>query len=155
LDGGVRRRQWRRHNFKNYPDSVGMAHGERDHIRPDAGFVDTDRRHSVGIRLLLLDYRHDGPRCRDTQRERDLHAFGHNRLLHGDGFRRRNGEQGDADSVGMAHGERDHLRPDAGFVDIERRHGVGTRRLLLDDARDGTCDGDDQRRRDFHRYGRG
>jgi hypothetical protein len=53
----------------------------------------------------------------------------------------------------MADGERDHLRPNAGFVDTERWHGVGTRRLLLDDACDGTCYGDGQPGCDLYRYG--
>ena len=34
----------------------------------------------------------------------------------------------------MAGGELDHLRPNAGFLDAKRRHGVSFRRLLLDDS---------------------
>ena len=49
----------------------------------------------------------------------------------------------------MADGGRNRLRPDAGFVDTERRHGVGCRHLLLDDVHDGTRYGDSQQGHDF------
>jgi hypothetical protein len=77
--GSGMRREWRRHTAaaKNHADGVGMAHGECNHLRPDAGFVDTERRHGVSIRDILLDIVFDGPRCGVAQRKCDLHAYGH------------------------------------------------------------------------------
>lgn len=67
MDGGVRRRRRRDHIFQNHADCDDMARGDRDHLRPDTGFVDADRRRGVSIRHLLLDDVHDGPRCGDAQ----------------------------------------------------------------------------------------
>lgn len=74
LGGGVRGEQRGRHNFKNHTDCDGMAHGELDHIRPNAGFLNAERRHRVGFRLLLMDKFYDGPERRDAQRERNFYA---------------------------------------------------------------------------------
>ena len=97
-------------------DGVGMAGGERDHLRPDAGFFDTDRGYGVGIGLIFVDFVYDGPWGWRAKRERDLYAHGHDRLQHGGGFCRSRGEQGNADGVGMAGGQRYYLRTDSGIV---------------------------------------
>ena len=55
----------------------------------------------------------------------------------------------------MADGGRDHIWPDAGFVDTERWHGVGRRHVYLDDADDSASDRDKQPGRDLYRDGRG
>ena len=39
------------------------------------------------------------------------------------------GVVGDANGFGVANGGRDHIRPNLGFIDIERRHGVGGRHV--------------------------
>jgi hypothetical protein len=78
LGGGGRGTQWGRNNFKNHTDGDGLAGGKRDFIRPNVGFLDAKRRHSVGIRILLLDNVDDGPGCRHAQRERDFYACRHN-----------------------------------------------------------------------------
>ena len=44
-----RRRQRHTAATEDHSDGDGVAHGERDHLRPDSGVVDTDRRHGVGI----------------------------------------------------------------------------------------------------------
>ena len=48
----------------------------------------------------------------------------------------RDREQGNADGVGVADGERDYLRADAGVVDAKRRDGIGERGVCLDDILD-------------------
>jgi hypothetical protein len=58
---------WGRHYYQDHADGDGMAHGERAHLRADAGFVDAERWHGVGIRLLFLDFIYNGPRCRHAQ----------------------------------------------------------------------------------------
>jgi hypothetical protein len=68
---------------------------------------------------------------------------------------RRHNDQDHANGDGMADGERDHIRPDAGFVDAKRRFGVRTRDLLMGDADNITGYGDDERGSDLHSYGCG
>ena len=132
-----------------------MADGERAHLRADAGFVDIDRRVSLGFRLLFMDFIYDGPWCRHAQRGRDLHACGYNRLQHSRGYCRSGGKQGDSDGDGVADGERNYIRPDAGCIDTERWHGVSRRDFLLDDSDNGASNGDKQPGRDLYRDGRG
>jgi hypothetical protein len=74
LGGGVRGEQRGRNNFKNHTHRNGMADGELDHVRPNAGVLNAKRRHSVGFRLFLVDNFCDGPRRRDAQRERNFYA---------------------------------------------------------------------------------
>jgi hypothetical protein len=131
-----------------------MAHGERNHIWPDAGCVDIDGRVGLGIRLLFLDFIYNGPWGRHSQRGRDFYACGHDRLQHGGGFCRCGGKQSDSDGNGVADGERNHIWPDAGCIDTERWHGVGRRDLLLDDSDNGAINGDKQPGRDVYRDGR-
>jgi hypothetical protein len=70
----VRGEQRGRNNFKNHTHRDGMADGELDHIRPNAGFLNTERRRSVGFRLVLVDIFYDGSRRWDAQRERNFYA---------------------------------------------------------------------------------
>jgi hypothetical protein len=65
----------RRRNDQDNTDRVGMADCKRDHLRTDARIVHTDRGLRVSLWFLLLDYAHDGSRCRDAQRRRDLYAI--------------------------------------------------------------------------------
>jgi hypothetical protein len=79
------RRRWEWHTHANNAYYHGVADGERDHLRPDAGIVDANRRNGfgqrdVGERNILVDNSHDPTQGRDAERERQLHASGHDRL---------------------------------------------------------------------------
>ncbi len=50
----------------------------------------------------------------------------------------------------MAGSELDHIRPNAGFLNAKRRHGVGFRRLLMDNFHDGPKRWGAQRERNFY-----
>jgi hypothetical protein len=52
---------------QDHADGDGMADGERDHLRSDAGGVDSERRHGAGIRLFFLDFIFDSARRRYAQ----------------------------------------------------------------------------------------
>ena len=54
------------------------------------------------------------------------------------------------DCNGMADGELDHLRPNTGFLNPKRRHGVSIWLLLLDNIDDGAWCRDAQRERNFY-----
>ena len=146
---------WGRHNYQDHADCDGMADGKRAHLRADAGFVDTDRRDGLGIRLLFVNFIYNGPRRRSCQRGCDLYAFGHDRLQHGGGFYWSRGKQGDSDGDSVAHGGRDHVRSDSGFCNIERWHGVGERHVHLDRTNDSASNGDKQSGCDLFRDGLG
>jgi len=68
------------------------------------------------------------------------------------GWRRRRNDKDNADRVGMAGGECNHLRQYAGEFDTKRWLGVSIRHLLLDDADDGTRCGIGQRGCDLHTF---
>jgi len=126
-----------------------MADGERDYLRPDAGAVDADRRHGVGKRFVCLDDLHDGARCWNTERKRDIHAHRHHRLQHCDRLSERIGEPRDTYGDGVADGERNYLRPNAGVFNTERWHGISGRFIRLGNIHDSACHRDDQRERDL------
>ena len=65
VGGGLNRRAGA--DDQNHANSYGMAHRGRDHLRPDAGFVSTDRRHSIGIRRLRHDWFSRRPPVRVAQ----------------------------------------------------------------------------------------
>ena len=71
------------------------------------------------------------------------------------GYCRSGGKQGDSDGDGVADGERNYIRPDAGCVDAERWHGVGRRDFSWTTADNGASNGDKQPGRDLYRDGRG
>ena len=98
-----------------------MADGQRDHLRPDAGFLDAVRRSLDSGGLVCLHHANNRSGRGHSIAERDLHAHRYDRLQHVDRHGQRNGEQGDSVSDDMADGQLDHLRSDAGFLDAVRR----------------------------------
>jgi hypothetical protein len=75
----------------------------------------------------IMDNSHDGAHDRDAERERDLYAFRHYRLRHGDRISDRDGEPGYAHGDGVADGKRDHFGRETVTVDADRRYGFGQR----------------------------
>jgi hypothetical protein len=98
------RRRWEWHTDANNAYHHGVADGERNHLRPDAGIVDADRRGGFSERDICVVGGHDGAHGGATERERDLHASGPDRLHHGDGIGDGDGGPGDADDYSIADG---------------------------------------------------
>ena len=151
LGGGLRREQRGRHNFKTTPTVTAWpAASSITYGQTLASSTLSGGTASVSGAFSWTTLRRF--RRWDAERGRHFYAVGYGGLQHRRGLSHRRREQGDAGGVGLADRERDRLRPDAGFVDSERRHGVGARHLFLDDARDCACYGDGQPGRDLHRY---
>ena len=131
-------------------DRIGMANGQRYHLRQDTCLVDADRRNSVRCRHFRMDHAHHGTRRGNRTAERDLHSDCLDELHHSDWLGFRDGSQGDSDGVGMADGQSHHLRADACLLDADRWNSVRCRHLCMDHARHGSGSGHSIAERDLH-----
>ena len=137
---------------QGYADGIGVADGEWDHLRADAGFFDLDGRYGErGRDVCLDDVEHRAGRG-DAFGERDVYAFRYDGLQHGCGQCFGDGEQGYADGIGVADGEWDHLRADAGFFDLDGRYGERGRDVCVDDVEHRAGRGDAFGERDVYAF---
>ena len=134
----------------------GLADGQCDHLRPDPGRLDLERRLGDPGGQLRLHHAFDRAQSWDSPAERDLHADRHGRLQHRQQHGERDGEQGRSERDGLADGQCDHLRPDPGRLHLERRFGDPGGQLRLHHAFDCAQRRDSLAERDLHadRHGR-